>query len=86
MGWDKGQAKSYAKRIADKYRAAWFVLAPEIREAVVSEFVLSIVLGQVAEQVGVEDVRSLRTEVCKCLASRYHMRTETSDQHAEAES
>jgi hypothetical protein len=80
-GWSDGQARSFAKRIADKYRPAWFVLAPEIREAVVSEFVLLIVLGQDKVAIGVEEVRALRTAICARLKSHHSMATETAAAH-----
>lgn len=76
-GWSDGQVRTFAKRIADKYRAAWFVLAPEIREAVVSEFVLLIVLGQEKVAIEVEEVRALREAICLRLMSHHRMATET---------
>lgn len=80
MSWDNGQARSFAKRIAERYGAAWFVLTMDIREAVVSEFVLSIVLAQVKTDVKVEDISALRNAICQQLLKRYRMKTETASQ------
>jgi hypothetical protein len=49
-GWSNGQVRMFAKRLAGKYQASWFVLAPEIREALVSECVLLIVLVDVPDE------------------------------------
>lgn len=80
-GWDKSQVRFFAKQIAEKYQPAWFVLAMDVREAIVSDFVLNIVLGQIKEAVNIEDVRALRIAICKRLASNHRMRTETAEQH-----
>lgn len=82
-GWDDGQARSFAKQIAERYQAAWFVLARDIREAVVSQHVLMIVLGQSRDSVNVDDVRALRQAVCRHLAKRHRMMTETAEISAE---
>lgn len=82
-GWSDGQVRMFAKRIADKYRAAWFVLAPEIREAVVSEFVLLIVLGQDKVAVSVDEVRALRIGICQRLKSHHRMSTDTTFEETE---
>jgi hypothetical protein len=78
-GWSDGQAKGFAKRIAARYQAAWFVLTNDLREAVVSEFVLLVVLGQEKVAVNVEDVRELRQAVCRHLATRHKMMTEAAE-------
>lgn len=84
-GWDDAQARLFAKQIADRYKAAWFVLATDIREAVVSQHVLMIVLGQSREAVDVEDVRAMREAVCRHLLKRHGMKTETAEYLAAAE-
>jgi hypothetical protein len=57
-------------------------LTNDLREAVVSEFVLLVVLGQEKSAVEVEDVRALRQAVCRHLAMRHKMRTETAETEA----
>ena len=79
-GWTDIQARSFAKRISERYQAAWFVLTNDLREAVVSEYVLCVVLGQDKTAVNVEDVRALRQAVCRYLAARYRMPTEAAEQ------
>lgn len=74
-GWSDGQVRMFAKQIAEKYKEAWFVLTPVIREAVVSEFVLMIVLGigQNKTAVEVEEVRALRIAICRRLRAHHCM-------------
>lgn len=79
-GWSDIQARSFAKRISERYQAAWFVLTNDIREATVSEYVICVVLGQEKPSVNVEDVRVLRQAVCRHLASRHRMPTEAAEE------
>ena len=71
MAWDKGQARDFARQIRGSYGrgpgSAWGWMPQDAREAAAAEFVLRIVLGQVARAVKVEDVQHLfdavRTEL-----------------------
>ena len=60
MSWDKRQFKAFAKDIKDAYPGkAWGLLVDEMREAVLCERVLRIVLGQDKEAIKVEDIQTL---------------------------
>lgn len=78
MSWTRQQAKSFAKRIAESKqgRACWWAWPTEVREAIVSEFVLLIVLGQDKGAVEIEAIRALREMVCEELEQRYRMPVE----------
>jgi len=84
-GWSDGQVRTFAKQIAGKYQPAWFLLAPELREAIVSQFVLLIVLAQEKIAIEVAEVCALRTAICLRLKSHHRMATETSAAHEESE-
>jgi len=79
-GWADSQARSFAKRIAERYQAAWFVLTNDLREAVVSEYVLLVVLGQDKPAVEIESVRELRGAICRHLAKHYKMSIESAEE------
>jgi hypothetical protein len=79
-GWSDDQAKSFAKRIAERYKAAWFVLTNDLREALVSQFVLLVVLGQEKVAVEVAEVRELLQAVYRHLATRHKMMTEAAEE------
>jgi hypothetical protein len=79
MAWSDSQAKSFAKRIAERYKPAWFVLTNDIREAVVSEHVMLVVLAQDAVTVEVEAITQLRRAVCRHLFVQHKMGTETGE-------
>lgn len=78
MSWSPQQAKSFAKRIVESKqgRACWWAWPSEIREAIVSEFVLLIVLGQDKGSVEIEAIRELREMICEELERRYKMPVE----------
>jgi len=69
MAWDKGQAKDFARQIRARYGcglgSAWGWMPQEARAAAVAEFVLHVVLGQVAKTVEVEDVQNIFDAVRK---------------------
>lgn len=76
MSWSKQQAKSFAKRIMESRqgRDSWWAWPTEIREAIVSEFVLSvIVFGQDRDTVEISAVRELRQMICEALENHYRM-------------
>ena len=75
-GWADSQARGFAKQIAQRYQAAWFVLTNDLREAVVSEYVLLVVLAQDKATVEIEGVRALREAIYRHLAKHYRMPTE----------
>jgi len=79
-GWTDSQARGFAKRIADRYQAAWFVLTNDLREAVVSEFVLLVVLGQEKSAIEVEAVRDLRQAVLRHLTKLHRMMTDAAEE------
>jgi len=79
MAWSDSQAKSFAKRIAERYKPAWFVLTNDIREAVVSEYVLLIVLAQAKDAIEVDAIKAFRRAVCQHLATQHRMMTETAE-------
>lgn len=67
-GWNRAQYKAFAKDLKAAYPGkAWSLLVDELREAVLCERVLRIVLGQERAAVVVEDVQALyngiRTEM-----------------------
>ena len=85
-GWSDGQVRVFAKRIADsKEGRAWWAFPYEIREAIISEVVLSIVFGQDKGSIQIEDVRALRIAICKRLAEHHKMPTERYTQSTPAE-
>lgn len=59
-GWGKGQFKMFAKDIKEAYPGkAWSLVAEELREAVLCEKVLGVVLGQDRESVVIDDIQAL---------------------------
>lgn len=58
--WQRSQTKEFAKHIRDRYGKAWDYFVPEIKEAVVAQQVMVIVLGQ-----DLPDVGNLYADVCK---------------------
>lgn len=65
--WDAGQVRMFAKQIADKYGAAWFMLAIPARAAIISHHVLMIVFSQRSGKVDIDDVRELRILIVERL-------------------
>lgn len=62
-GWNRDQVKDFARRVRERTGSlrpdgAWTWL-PYVREALVAECVLDIVLGQERREVEVEEVRKL---------------------------
>lgn len=57
--WNRDQEKFFAKQVRDRIGDAWDWLVPEVREALVAEHVLMVVLGLVRQDIHVEDVRVL---------------------------
>jgi len=57
--WSKDQEKFFAKQVRARIGDAWDWLVPEVREALVAEHVLMVVLGLVRQDIQVEDVRVL---------------------------
>jgi hypothetical protein len=59
-GWGRGQFKMFAKDIKQAYPGkAWSLIVDELREAVLCEKVLSVVLGQDRESVVIDDIQAL---------------------------
>lgn len=71
MSWTRQQATSFAKRIAESETGrAWTVLSAPLREAVIGNFVLGIVVGQDSEAVEVSAITDLYAMVIEALARR----------------
>lgn len=58
-GWNRAQVKLFAKAIRSNIGEGWRFLTPEIREAVIAQKALGVVMQQAAESVRVEDVSAL---------------------------
>jgi hypothetical protein len=73
--WDAGQVRMFAKQVADKYSKAWFMIAPDARNALLSHHVLMIVFSQRNGTIDVDDVRELRIAIEERLRTHHSMGT-----------
>lgn len=81
-GWSDGQVREFARRLATSDRGrAWWAFVPDVREALIDQLVLEIVLSQDRGEVQVSDVRSLRRRLALRLQRRHGLR----NQHGDAE-
>lgn len=59
MAWTQAQAKLFADKAKKGLGAGWGLLVPAMREAVIAQAALSLVLTQDCESVRVDDVYDL---------------------------
>ena len=74
-GWNDMQIREFAKRFSYANRAAWHAYVPNVRDALIDAFVLSVVLGQDRLGIQVEEIRSLRRRLGARLAAHHRMPT-----------
>lgn len=78
-GWSDGQVRDFARRFAERHRPCWPAYVSDVREALIDQHVLLIVLGQDRLGVDLGEVRSMRDRLASALATKYGMRNPTAD-------
>lgn len=86
MSWDNGQIAAFAKQFALQHRPCWPAYVPDVREAMIDSFAMSIVLGQYADHITISEIRSLRMRLGVMLGSqRFRMSNPIAEQAASIE-
>ena len=72
-GWCASSVNSFAKRFADKYKPTWHVFVEIVREALLTEWVMTLVAGNDRE-VTVNEAFALRSDISTRLVTHHNMR------------
>lgn len=73
-GWTDGQCSEFARRFARSPEGrAWFFFVDDVRDALIDQFVMNIVLAQEKGEIQVADIRSLRARLAARLATKHHL-------------
>jgi hypothetical protein len=77
--WDSGQIRTFAKQIATSDEGcAWWAFPAKIRNAILSHYVLMIVLTQRGSaEIHIDDVRELRVLIQQRLADHHNLTMHT---------
>jgi hypothetical protein len=81
MAWTDRQVREFGKRFASSSKAPWPAFVDEVREALIDSFILLLVLGQDCDDVKLEEIRSVRTRLAVCIATKHQMTNPTAEQH-----
>lgn len=77
MSWSQGQINTFAKQIAQSAEGkAWWAFVEDVREALIDQVVLRIVLGQDRDDLSVAAIRDLRLGIARRLQSHHGLRNE----------
>jgi 5-formaminoimidazole-4-carboxamide-1-beta-D-ribofuranosyl 5'-monophosphate synthetase len=84
--WTNAQVNEFAKRFANANKATWPAYVDDVRDAMIGNFVLEVVLSQDRVDVSVVAVRSLLGKIAARLSRKHHMSSSLGEHAIDLES